>query len=172
MTGVKKSKHSFLIMNFQFKVSESFAVILQKSIVIQFTKLSVGIKCWLYSPLTVTRETHPLARACSWEPQWQYAPGCGPAQGLGGLVAPAVQGFGEKSIFFWLNFSKLCKEWKWSLGRSLRAVFVNVSTDPSIKVHPILDLAAVVYNSQFQFYLMPFSLIWIKLVLSCVLIPW
>lgn len=48
-------------------------------------------------------------RVSSWEPQWWYVPGCGPAQGLGGLVALAVKGFGDKSVFFWLNFSKLCK---------------------------------------------------------------
>lgn len=96
---MKKSEHSFLTAHFQFKVSETYAMI-WKSIVIQFTQLSVGVKCWLYSPLTVTRETNPQTRACSWEPEGWYVPGCGPAQGLGGLVALVVQGFCEKSVFF------------------------------------------------------------------------
>lgn len=96
----KNPNISFLTVNFQFKVSESYAMVLWKSIVIQFTQHSVGVKCWLYSRLTVTRETYPLACACSWEPQWWCVPGYSPAQGLGGLVALAVQGFGEKSVFF------------------------------------------------------------------------
>lgn len=57
-------------------------------------------------------------------------------------------------------------------GDKLPAVFVNVLTKPTIKLHLILDSRAAVYNCQFQFHLMPFSMVWVKLVVSWVLAPW
>lgn len=39
------------------------------------------------------------------------------------------------------------KRMKMKSREELPALFVNVSTDPSIKVRPILDLGAVVYSS-------------------------
>lgn len=131
----KNPNISFLTVNFQFKMSKSYAMILWKSIVTQFTQHFVGVKRWLYSPLTVTKEPYPLSCACSWEPHLWCVPGCGPAQGLGGLVALAVQTFGEKSVFFKLNFSKLWKEWKWNLRRiyllSLSMYYRSIHQGPS-----------------------------------------
>lgn len=39
------------------------------------------------------------------------------------------------------------KRMKMKSREELPALFVNVSTDPSIKVRPILDLGAAVYSS-------------------------
>lgn len=47
-------------------------------------------------------------------------------------------------------------------GEKLPALFVNVLTDPPIKLHHILDSRAVVYNCQFQCHLMHFSLVRVK----------